>query len=131
MPKKKPKRKQQPLRTEYIQRATSDELGKALREKLTVAELATLESQIRKSIGIAVDEAAKKATEEAYTRQYAVTMRVLRDRFGFGKKRLNRLWSASLDYIRDMDSGLIDVKDMLSTLEHEDKIKLAWRVILK
>ena len=52
----------------------------------------------------------------------------MRDRFGFGRKRLRRLWDACLEYIHDIDEGLLSTEEMLKTLENEDRIKISWRV---
>ena len=124
----KTKNKRPRLRTEQIERVTDDELREALLDKLSIAELNALEKQIRQGMEKAVMEAAAHATEEAYRRQFAVMMRVLRDRFGFGKKRLRRLWEACLEYIHEIDEGLLNTEEMLQCLEHEDGIRISWRV---
>lgn len=103
-------------------------LRDALRAKLTPAELAEIERELRVAIEKAAMEAAARAAEEAYRRHWAVTMRVLRDRFGWGHTRIRRLWDASLDYLHDMDEGLISPQDILDTLEHDDGIRITWRV---
>ena len=127
MPKTK-KRKPPVLRTERIDRLDNEQLRAALKEKLTVAELAALEKQIRQAVEKATLQMAKEATEEAYTRQFAVIMRVLRDRFGFGRKRLRRLWDTCLEYIHDIDEGLLNTDEMLACLKNEDGIVIRWRV---
>ena len=127
MPKTK-KRKPPALRTERIDRLDNEQLRTALKEKLTVAELAALEKQIRQAVEKATLQMAKEATEEAYTRQFAVMMRVMRDRFGFGRKRLRRLWDACLEYIHDIDEGLLNTDEMLACLKNEDGIVIRWRV---
>ena len=124
----KTKRKPRPVRTEQIERVTNEELRAALKAKLSLAELAALDKQIRQANEKTAREAAALATEEAYKRQFAVMMRVMRDRFGFGKKRLRRLWDACLDYVHDIDEGLLSTEEMLQTLENEDRIKISWRV---
>lgn len=124
------KRKKQPLRTEYIERLDNEQLREALRAKLTVPELAALERQIRQAIETGCTRAVARAVEETYKRQYAVTFRVLRDRFGFGHQRLRRLWDLSLEYINDIDAGLLSTDEMLETLVREDGIRIAWRIRL-
>ncbi len=104
------------------------ELHDALAERLDQRELQALERQIRRAVEIATERAVKAAVEETYKRHWAVTMRVLRDRFGWGKIRIRRLWNACLDYLHDMDGGLITTQEMLSVLEHEDGIRLTWSV---
>lgn len=68
------------------------------------------------------------ATEEAYKRQFAVMMRVLHDRFAWGKKRLHRLWENCLEYIHDIDDGHMSTQEMLDCLEREDGIRITWKV---
>ena len=127
MPKTK-KRKPPVLRTERIDRLDNEQLRAALKEKLTVAELAALEKQIRTAVEKACMQTAKEAVEEAYKRQFAVMMRVLKDRFGFGRKRLRRLWDACLEYIHDIDEGLLSTDEMLKCLKNQDGIVIRWRV---
>lgn len=104
------------------------ELRHALEEKLSERELNALEKQITTAVQIATERAVQLAVEEAYRRHWAITMRVLRDRFGWGKDRLRRLWDQSLDYLHDMDEGLITAEEMLRVLEREDGIRITWHV---
>lgn len=124
MPKTKRKR-QAPHERPYV---SNLELRDALEERLNMRELTALEKQIRTAVEIATDRAVKAAVEETYKRHWAITMRVLRDRFGWGRGRIRQLWDACLDYLKDMDSGLITTKEMLAVLEHEDGIRLTWSV---
>lgn len=103
-------------------------LGEVLRERLSREELEALEREIRNTIAKEAGEAERRAAEENYKRHWAITMRVLRDRFAWGKDRLRRLWDASLDYLHDMDGGLITPEEMLQTLEREDGIRITWKV---
>lgn len=100
------------------------ELRKALEDKFSLDELRELQREIDNLI----DQERAKATEEAYKRQFAVMMRVMRDRFGFGKKRLHRLWDNCLEYIHDIDAGHMSTQEMLDCLEHEDGIRITWSV---
>lgn len=118
------------LRPDALDRITNDQLREALLDKLTVAEINELTRQTENAINKACWEAAARATEEAYKRQFACTMRVLRDRFGFGRKRLHRLWDAALDYINDIDEGRLTTAEMLATLKNQDGLEIRWRVDL-
>lgn len=124
------KKKGPVLRTDGIDRLDNEQLRAALIDKLSVAELNALDKQIRQTVEKACLQIAKESTEEAYKRQFAVMMRVMRDRFGFGKKRLRRLWDLCLEYIHDIDEGRLSTKEMLETLQREDGIKINWRVEL-
>lgn len=125
MPKTKPRRHQTPHERPYV---SNLELRHALEEKLSERELNALEKQITTAVQIATERAVERGVEEAYRRHWAITMRVLRDRFGWGKDRLRRLWDQSLDYLHDMDEGLITAEEMLDCLEHEDGICITWHV---
>ena len=122
------KRKAPVLRTDGIDRLGNDQLRAVLMEKLNVMELNALDRQIRATVEKACMQAAKEAVEEAYKRQFAVMMRVLKDRFGFGRKRLRRLWDACLEYIHDIDEGLLSTDEMLKCLKNQDGIVIRWRV---
>lgn len=125
---KQKKRKAQVLRTDGVDRLDNEQLRAALIDKLTVAELNALTKQIEQAVEKACWQVAKESTEEAYKRQFAVMMRVMRDRFGFGKRRLRRLWDACLEYIHDIDEGLLNTEEMLACLKNEDGIVISWRV---
>ena len=126
--KPKPKKKNRPLSTEYIEKLNNEQLQEALIAKLSVAEITALEKQIRQAVEKACLQVAKESTEEAYKRQFAVMMRVVKDRFGFGRVRMRRLWDACLDYIHDIDEGLMTTEEMLACLTNEDGIVINWRV---
>lgn len=122
------KKKGPVLRTDGIDRLDNEQLRAVLIDKLSVAELNALDRQIRQTVEKACLQIAKESTEEAYKRQFAVTFRVLRDRFGFGRDRLRRLWDACLEYIHDIDEGLLNTEEMLACLKNEDGIVIRWRV---
>lgn len=124
------KKKGPVLRTDGIDKLNSTALRTVLLDKLTVAELNALDKQIQQAVEKACWQVAKESTEEAYKRQFAVMMRVMRDRFGFGKKRLRRLWDACLEYIHDIDEGLLNTEEMLACLKNEDGIVIRWRIEL-
>lgn len=107
-------------------KALTEELWAALKEKLTLAQLVELERQISRMVETAVERAAHDAIDATYQRHWACTIRVLRDRFGWGHERILRLWAASMDYIADIEEGRITPDEMLQTLEAEDRIKLHW-----
>ena len=126
----KKKRRPPALQPGGVDRLDNAALRETLLDKLTVDELNALTKQIEQAVEKACWQIAKEATEEAYRRQFAVTFRVLRDRFGFGRDRLRRLWDLCLEYIHDIDEGLLSTTEMLETLQREDGIKITWRVEL-
>lgn len=120
MPKQKAKRKR-PAQKErpYVSKM---ELHDALVEKLSMRELASLERQVEGVVKEALDQAVK----ETYKRHWAITMRVLIDRFGWGQEEIGKLWNACMDYLADYTDGRLNTEDMLKTLEHDDDITISW-----
>lgn len=123
MAKSRVRKKQAPHERPYV---SNLELREALAEKLTERELNALEKQITTAVEIATERAVDHAVEEAYKRHWALTMRVLRDRFAWGKDRIRKLWDGVLDYLKDMDEGLITPEEMMDILEREDGIRITW-----
>lgn len=123
--KKKPRRKSPaPSMAELM--SIQDDLREKLRDCLTQAELAELYRQIRNTVTIAVEKATEEAVKESCLRLMACTLRVLHDRYRFGKRRSKEMFDAVLDYIRDLNGGRITLKEMLDTLEFEDQMRLLW-----
>lgn len=123
--KKKPRRKS-PAPSMQELAAIQDDLREKLRDCLTQAELAELYRQIRNTVTIAVEKATEEAVKESCMRLMACTLRVLHDRYRFGKHRSKEMFDAVLEYIRDLNSGRITLKEMLDTLEFEDQMRLLW-----
>ena len=105
----------------YTDGLTTD-LRAALKSKLTLSELIELEKQLRKS----VEQTARRATFDTHKTTWAVTLRVLHDRFGFEAEQKKALYDGAMDYLRDIQDGRLTLKEMLDTLENEDGIRLTW-----
>ncbi len=124
MPKQKPKRKRSaPKERPYLSKM---ELHNALQEKLSLKELSSLERQVEGVVREALDIAVKQSVEETYKRHWAVTMRVLIDRFGWGQEEITKLWDACMSYLQDYADGRLNTEDMLRTLERSDDIHIQW-----
>lgn len=100
----------------------TENLRNALKAKLTLKELIDLELQLRK----AVEQTARHATFDTHKTTWAVTLRVLHDRFGFEAEDKKRLYDASLEYLKDIRDKRITLQEMLDTLYNEDHINLSW-----
>ena len=124
MPQKKRKRPA-PHERPYV---SEMELRDALAAKLTVRELNALEKQVQKAVEKGINQAVALSVEETYKRHWAVTMRVLIDRFGWEQEDLTKLWDAVMDYLQDYADGRLNTKDMMNTLEHEDDIRILWTI---
>ncbi|MBR4874134.1 MAG: hypothetical protein IKV50_09165 [Clostridia bacterium] len=118
----KPKRKKtfcyDPVYTDGL----TPDLRHILKSKLTLPELVELEKQLRR----AVEETAKRATLDTHKAAWAVTLRVLHDRFGFEAEQKKALYDASMEYLKDISDGILSLQDMFDTLENEDGICLTW-----
>lgn len=67
-----------------------------------------------------VEKAKRQAQEYAINSVWAVFFTALRDKEGFGYKRLRRVWD-EVNYISDsIDKGYIDVKDLVNELKEHD-----------
>lgn len=104
------------------------ELRESLRAKLTDEELDELDRECRASIQHALEEVQSRTAQEDYLRHWAVTMRVLRDRFGWEKEHIMKLWDACIDYLGDIQTGLITPEEMLSVLERDDGITISMEI---
>ena len=100
----------------------TENLRNALKAKLTLKELIDLELQLRKAVEIT----AKRATFDTHKTTWAVTLRVLHDRFGFEAEDKRKLYDASLEYLKDIRDKRLTLQEMLDTLEHSDGIRLTW-----
>ena len=85
-------------------------------------EVIDLELQLRK----AVEQTARRATFDTHKTTWAVTLRVLHDRFGFEAEDKRKLYDASLEYLKDIRDKRITLQEMLDTLYNEDGILLSW-----
>ena len=119
MPKQKKRKRPAQKERPYVSKM---ELHDALVEKLSMKELASLERQVEGVVKEALDQAVK----ETYKRHWAITMRVLIDRFGWGQEEIGKLWNACMDYLADYTDGRLNTEDMLKTLEHDDDITISW-----
>ena len=132
MAKSKHPRKRPPKPIRYDPRETdaalSEDLRVALKSALTLQQLITMEAQLRKAVENATERAVESAVEEAYKRFTACIFRVLRDRFGFGKQRLRKLFDSIMEYMEDVEAGRLTTQEMLDCLKTEDGIESTWNV---
>lgn len=123
--KSRTKPRKPPKRIVYDPRETdaklSPDLRAALKSRLSLAELVELEKQLRTSL----HDAEEKACRASFMVAFALTFRVLHDRFGFGKKRKLRYWDTVSSYLDDFNEGRITLAEMLKTVE-ADGITMTW-----
>jgi len=99
-----------------------------LKEKLSLATLIQLEKEVTDLVENAVKTSAAPVAEKVHKMDWAVVFRVLIDRFGFGKKRLNDLFTICNSYLQDVEEGSLNLDDMCNTLLHDDGIEILWNV---
>lgn len=90
---------------------------KARREKYTGVEVETLRA-------IAYQKGVKDATSAIY----ASTLLVLRDKFGFGSVRCERLLAEVTNQVDSINKGYVSIEDMKQTVHEELGIKLKYEV---
>ena len=71
-----------------------------------------------------VDKAKEWARDRAVSATTAIVMFVLREKFGFGKKRLTRFWDEVNSLSEDVISGAVKVEEIEEVLLNEYEINL-------
>lgn len=71
-----------------------------------------------------VERAKKDATGEAVSYAWAIMFTVLRDKFGYGPVRLNRIWDEVNKLSDSIIRGYVNVNDLIRTLKDEAGIVL-------
>ncbi len=71
-----------------------------------------------------LDKAKKKARDEAIEYVWAIFMTVMRDKEGYGKGRLNRLWGHVNDLSDSISAGYVSINDLKQTILEEAGIRL-------
>lgn len=71
-----------------------------------------------------VNKAKKQAQEFAIETVWAMFFTVMRDKEGYGTKRLQRVWKEVSDLSDSIERGYVSVKDLVQTLEEEAGIVL-------
>ncbi|MGI5825664.1 MAG: hypothetical protein ACOX7J_08895 [Bacillota bacterium] len=71
-----------------------------------------------------VNRAKREACDLAVSRAFAIFFTVMRDKEGWGNKRLQRLWAEVSDLSDSIGKGYVSVDDLLVTLAEESDIHL-------
>ena len=66
-----------------------------------------------------VNRAKEDATKFAVDATSAIVLFVLREKFGFGHKRLHRFWTYLEDYCTDVVNGVLNVREVMDVLRDE------------
>lgn len=71
-----------------------------------------------------VNKAKRQGQEYAISVTWAIFFTVMRDKEGWGMKRLRRLWDEVNDLSDSISKGYVSVPDLMQTLEDEAGITL-------
>ena len=71
-----------------------------------------------------VIKAKKEAQAQAINYAWAIFFSVMRDKEGYGKKRLRRVWDAVNNLSDSVSKGYVNIKDLMTALEDEAGIIL-------
>lgn len=71
-----------------------------------------------------VERAKNQATSEAVSYAWAILFTVMRDKFGWGPVRLQRLWDEVNSLSDSIARGYVNVNDLMHTLKKEAGIVL-------
>lgn len=66
-----------------------------------------------------VNKAKKQAIDAAIDVSWAISLTVLRDKWGFGRIRLKRYWEQINKLSEEMAEGRVSVVDLMDTLREE------------
>lgn len=69
-----------------------------------------------------VEKAKREAQSQAINYAWAIFFTVLRDKEGWGKTRLRRLWDEVNELSDSIAQGYVNIKDLMRTLETEANI---------
>lgn len=92
------------------------------------AERRRLEREVGKNVSEALINVKKQASSEAidtaFIAMLALPMLVMRDKYGFGKVRLERFMDHVIDLYESFNAGYLTLEDMHKALEDEVGVKV-------
>ena len=117
---RKPRRKGKTKEQRAAEAACHAEIGESIKRNLSTAELNELVASI-----VRMENKAKRAGQAEGVRfAFTICMLALCDKFGFGKVRLDRLWSCCKGYVDDIGAGRMDFEAVAAALEEDYGIKV-------
>lgn len=75
------------------------------------------------------EKARKDAIDTAFILMLSIPTMALRDKFGFGKTRLERFTDATLDLYTAFNEDYVTLEDLVNTLKEETGITLSYNDI--
>lgn len=73
------------------------------------------------------EDVAQKATERAFILMLGIPSMVLRDQFGFGRKRLEKFTDEVFELYDSYDKDYITLDDLIKTIYEETGVKIEKR----
>ena len=112
---KKPRKPGKSREQRAAEAAFHAEIGESIKKHLTGAELNELVASI-----VRVENKARNAGRmEGVQFAFTIAMLALCDKFGFGQKRLNRLWDHCKYYTTEIGAGRLKFQDVAAALEED------------
>lgn len=96
------------------------------KEKKTPTYVVTYE-EIQNYIKQGYERGRKESVEKASQYSMAVPIMVLRDEFGFGKKRLDKFIDAYMKLYDAIDEGYLNLDDIIKTVNEETSVEIVKR----
>lgn len=100
---------------------------KKTKEKKKTPTYTVTYDEIQNYIRQGYEKGKQDSIQKATNFSLAVPLMVLRDEFGFGKKRLNQFFNNYLDLYDSIDKNYLDINDILKTLKKETGIEIKAR----
>lgn len=83
--------------------------------------------EIQKYIRQGYEKGYQDAIERATQLSMAVPIMVLRDEFGFGKKRIEKFVDAYMELYNAIDEGYLNLDDIIKTVNEETSVEIVKR----
>lgn len=83
--------------------------------------------QIQNYIKQGYEKGKQDSIERASQLSMTVPIMVLRDEFGFGKKRLDKFIDAYMELYNSIDEGYLNLDDIIKTVNEETSVEIVKR----
>lgn len=100
---------------------------KKKKNKEKIATYTVTYEEIQNYIKKGYEKGRKDSIERASQLSMAVPVMVLRDEFGFGKKRLDKFIDAYMKLYDAIDEGYLNLDDIIKTVNEETSVEIVKR----
>lgn len=102
-------------------------MNRAARRKSGVKRRVPTYNMNTQQIRTLKEDVAQEATERAFILMLGIPVMVLRDQFGFGRKRLEKFTDAIFELYDSYEKDYITLEDLIRTIYEETGVKIEKR----